>query len=112
MYVIKNLTPHVCNLVNGDGTKIDIRPEVGVISPRVSMEQTKPVKVLTQHGEIDYTETVMGEVMNLPPIEINVLLIVSRVVYEAAGKRPDLRIPGPAVRDGNGAVIGARGISR
>jgi hypothetical protein len=55
---------------------------------------------------------VMGEVMNLPPVEIGVLLIVSRVVYEAADKRSDLRIPGPAVRDGNGAVIGARGISR
>ena len=65
-------------------------------------------------GEIDgipITKVTLGEVENLPEKEEGTILIVSRIVAESVD-RDDLYIPGPAVRNEAGQIVGCQGLSK
>lgn len=60
---------------------------------------------------INVTRQTFGPVAGLPsPIE-GTRYIVSRIVAEACPERADLLFPGPAIRDGQGRVVGCDGLS-
>lgn len=99
---IRNLTPHP--LVLGG---VGLQPE-GVV-PRVKVRREM---VITADKELPVPvyATVAEGISDLPAKESGVLLIVSRVVAEAARERSDLVFPDELVRDPEGNVIGARSL--
>jgi hypothetical protein len=66
--------------------------------------------VIEEIDGIKITRQYFGEVENLPPQNKVDRFIVSRMVAEAC-HRPDLLVPGPAVRDENGKIVGCNGLS-
>ena len=106
---IKNLTPHPLKIQRLDGSFLELpKPEGNFPLPRVAMTH----KELPSVEGIAVSQTSFGEVENLPTQEDGVILIVSRMVLEAAGSREDLFSPGELLRDGEGVIIGAKGLSR
>ena len=97
---LKNLTPHPITIVRRDGTTVTIAPEA--IPARVS-EQTTEMPVHAYDVPLLFTQAV--GVIGLPPREPGVVLIVSRMVLDAAD-RADLVSPGTLVRDAQGRVTG------
>lgn len=100
-----NLTPHKVNIHHG-GQVTTLEPAGP--APRCSTTVTDAGTV----AGIPVTRTVYGDVEGLPQSRPNVYLIVSRLVAERCPDRTDLLIPGPAVRNTEGAPIGCRGLSR
>jgi hypothetical protein len=107
--VIKNLTPHALNLIVGEKTVV-VAPSG--LAPRVTMTPTADGTVTVDGIEIPIVRTVAGEVTDLPAQEQGVLLVVSRVVAEAARGRTDLVVPDDLVRDAKGQILGARRLAR
>jgi len=103
--MIVNLTPHEINVVDVDGKVVSIPP-----SGRVArVAQTRE-----QRGTIDglaVTYSTFGDVEGLPAPQAGVIYVVSGLVLSAVPDRPDVFAPGEAVRDEEGRVIGARGLS-
>ena len=109
MRKIINLCPHALNILDQDGEIRDF--------PKCET----PARVLQQERLEGYilgvpiTKQVFGKVENLPDFELGTFYVVSRIVAAAAAKEgrktSDLLIPGPAVRDEEGRVIGAKGFS-
>lgn len=107
-----NLTPHELNIrdVNGEMQTI---PASGQVAR--CQESRKPY--LTPVGDFAAGSVSYGEVEGLPPTGergANTLYIVSAIVLNAiaAGKkRFDVLAPGPAIRDENGKIIGADGLT-
>ena len=102
---IKNCTPHVLNIIKRDGEVLDL-PPCGIV-PRCSQSEEC---FLVING-IALTRQAFGGVVDLPEPEKDVMLVVSRLVASARPDRSDLLVPGPLVRDGEGKVIGCRGLS-
>lgn len=111
---IRNLTPHRVVITTPE-------EDIGFISegepyPRARVhklpygELVVPSQYRDVRVPIWYTRT--GEVLNLPEPEEGTLFIVSRVVAEALPNRDDLLFPDDLVRDKEGRVIGAKGLSR
>ena len=100
-----NMTPHALVVHCADGTIREL-PSQGVA--RVS--QSDVLREVVDGVEIFETE--MGDVVGLPdPVE-GTFIIVSRVVAAACGQRPDILVPGPFLRDGEGRITGCRGFAR
>lgn len=104
MKKIVNCTPHMVNIVTPSGV-IDIAPSG--VTPRCSQSN----EVLDTINGIQITRQTFGSVVDLPPQEEGVLLIVSRLVAAACPDRSDLLIPGPLVRGEDGQPIGCQGLS-
>lgn len=102
---IINLTPHVINVVREDGTKIEITPS-GVI-PRVSVKTVPAGEV----NGIPLFRNEYGEVVDLPPAEEGVLLVVSGLLKSACPSRSDLVVPARQIRDDQGRIIGCEGLA-
>lgn len=103
---IINKTPHVLNVHLAGGGVREFTPTLPAARCAVSRVAS---------GEIDGIEVdqvSFGEVQDLPPPEENVFLVVSALVASAAKHRTDLLVVGEAVRDGNGRVVGCKGLSR
>lgn len=104
--MIKNYTPHVIN-VHVDGQLVFSRIPDGIA--RCAM-------ITVNDGAVDgvpIVKTTFGAVEGLPEQKEGVFIIVSRIVFDAASKdRDDLLVPGLAIRDEKGAVIGCNGFSR
>ena len=62
--------------------------------------------------EIPVTRQTFGPVEGLPAPVAGIAYVVSRIVAEACGPRDDVYIPGPALRDADGKVVGCDGLSR
>ena len=105
MTKIINLTPHVINVVREDGTKIEIKPS-GVI-PRVSVKTVPAGEV----NGIPLFRNEYGEVVDLPPAEDGVLLVVSGLLKSACPERTDLVVPARQIRDEAGRIIGCEGLA-
>ena len=104
-----NCTPHDVVIVGEDGSVVATIPASG-ITPRCQAT-IKSVDVADVDGvTIPLTASTFGEVTDLPEASDGTLLIVSRVVADAA-KRHDLVVPDQLVRDSSGQVIGARSLS-
>jgi len=120
---IVNLTPHELVIKTTDATlsipasgtvarcaqKTEITDEV-VYDVLLQDPDTKETKAATMR--IPITKVTLGDVENLPDPKDGTIYAVSRVVAEAIkGKRNDIVIPGPAIRDDKGRIIGADGFS-
>ena len=110
---IINLTPHDIHVVDKDG-------EVHVFAKAENPARCFEELVETsQVGNFQLTVKQMGAIQGLPDkvgAGLGIYFVVSRVVYEQAIKLgrdcSDLLIPGDAVRDDNGRIIGSVGFSK
>lgn len=102
-----NLTPHTLNLFNAQGEVLTLPPSGNV---------ARVAETRTPAGEIDGipVDTVgFGEVTGLPDPQEGVTFIVSALVAGAVPfVRTDVVSPGAPVRDEQGNIIGAKGLSR
>jgi len=106
---IVNLTPHPLRLQKADGSFMDLpKPAAGAAIPRRSTK-------VEQQGEVDglpVYKTVLGPVEFAPAPCENTIYVVSRMVVDALPERSDLFAPGEAIRDADGKVVGAKGLSK
>ena len=100
-----NLTPHNVNVVREGEIILVIEPS-GTIAR--CKQETKEIGML---ANIPITETVFGEVENLPAPKENTYFIVSRLVLSACKDRKDLLVPNELVRDEEGNIIGCSSFS-
>ncbi len=99
-----NLTPHEITLVGSEGEVIASLPPSGQVAR--CKEVTEVVDHLTINGkQFPVIVKRLGEVENLPEPQEGVRYVVSLAVAKAA-KRDDLLVPGKAVRDEKGRIIG------
>jgi hypothetical protein len=104
-----NLLSTSIRLFRMDGTSVVLdRPADGTNLPRASVqtELTEPIEGLP------VARTIRGPAWGLPEPEEGTIFVVRKEVVEAAPDRTDLYAPGPAVTDGKGVVLGARGLCR
>jgi hypothetical protein len=101
-----NLTPHPLTLRGENGT-LEVPPS-GQIA-RLAVTRTACAPVTVDGVTLPITRPTMGDIVGLPAPEPGVILVVSALVAEAAG-RGDVMSPGELIRDGSGAVVGARGL--
>lgn len=110
---ILNMTPHTVSIYSSreDGAEatlvIPSCAQQGIPVPRCSQ---RDIQVDSING-VPVFETTFGEVVDLPEMQEGVVLIVSRIVFNAA-HRPDLVTPGPAIRNSEGVIVGSLGLSR
>ena len=102
---IINVTPHDITIVMDGATRTF--PRTGQVA-RVSQSET----IVGSIDGIPVTEVVFGTPVDIPDPAPNTVFIVSRIVAAAMPDRDDFVIPGPAVRNEEGVIIGARGFSR
>jgi len=100
-----NLTPHQLNIKTQKGSIVNIEPSGTIARVAQSEERFGEVK------DIEVTKLLFGEVEELPEADFGTYYIVSRIVASAASHRSDLLTPGQLIRDDDGKVIGARGLS-
>lgn len=74
---IRNLTPHMLNIVSADGTVVNIEPSGTV--PRVASFQ----EIVEEINGISVFHEVFGDVVDLPQPEEGVVFVVSRLVASA-----------------------------
>lgn len=104
---IVNLTPHAINFVGEAGEALmTIEPSGQIV--RVT---AKTVTTGNING-IPVTETVFGEVENLPLPTSDTIYIVSSLVAQRFKDRDDVFIPNESVRDEKGRVIGCKSLGK
>ena len=101
---VLNLTPHVLTIVTENGN-IEIKPS-GTI-PRVSVKTVPAGEV----NGIPLFRNEYGEVVDLPPTEDGVLLVVSGLLKSACPERTDLVVPARQIRDEQGRIVGCEGLA-
>lgn len=100
-----NLTPHVLNVLKSDGSTHVIEP-----SGKTARVSAKQIVADTVDG-IEIFRQEFGEVVDLPEPQEGILFVVSRMVKDRVPNRNDVLVPGVAVRDEQGRIIGANGLS-
>ncbi len=104
-----NLTPHDINIVR-DGEVVLTIPRSGQIAR--CEEVVENLGSVTVDGiEIPIIRKSLGKVENLPEPQDGVRYIVSLAVAKAAVGRDDLLVPGQAVRDEQGRIIGTSALA-
>jgi hypothetical protein len=103
MNTVKNFTPHIVNIFDGEAS---VTYPVDGPAPRLATVRTS----LGTVGGHEMVRTAFGALEGLPPREEGVILIVSAMVAEAAPERDDLASPGEARRDEGGKIVGATGL--
>lgn len=102
---IVNLTPHSITFVKESGNLV-IEPS-GTIA-RVSTS----TQVIGEIDGVPITETVFGEVENLPEPQEDTIFLVSSLVAQRCKERSDVFIPNESVRDSEGRIIGCKSFGR
>jgi hypothetical protein len=105
---IKNLTTHPLSIHTVSGDVVVIRPSGQ--TARVSQKNIDAGCLRYGGDEIGVTRTEFGQVEGLPPREEGVIFVVAGMTLAAIEDRPDVFAPGPLVRDGQGRVVGCRGL--
>jgi hypothetical protein len=100
-----NLTQHVLNVQNIDGKIVNIPPSGDVA--RVS----STAKVVYYINDIAVSKPEYGDVVGLPAPQPGVVYVVSRMIKDRVPDRDDVLVPGAPVRDSDGVIIGAVGLS-
>ena len=104
---IINLTPHAINIVDNKNQIIKI------IEPSKKVARLKTSTIITGYlDEIPITQTVFGEIENLPYPQKDTVYVVSSLIAQAAVGRHDIFIPNESVRDNKGRIIGCRSLGR
>lgn len=111
--MILNLTPHTINIFAAPDAETPVLvlescTKQGQPVPRCRQES---VQVGTLDG-IPVFDTHYSEVIDLPPRQDGVFLVVNRLVLEACPDRDDLLSPGTGIRDAEGRICGAFGLAR
>lgn len=114
MTKVVNLTPHTLNLLGDSGEAIAIAAS-GKIA-RVSETIHQVESVLAEGIELPVVYKTFGEVIDLPEAgsDGDAVYVVSAMVASAVWQstsRTDVYCPGIAIRDDQGRVIGAKGLS-
>lgn len=102
-----NLTPHALKVYGKPYAEFITIPPSGIVARVDTVDEPD--------GEIDeipVVRTQFGAVSGLPDPKPDVVLVVSRLVLNAATDRDDLVAPGALVRDDAGRPIGCHGFSR
>lgn len=102
---IRNLTPHILNIIAVDGSTVNIQS-----SGTVARVSAKTETVGNVNG-IAVTRMTLGDVQDLPAAAEGVILVVSRMVKDRVADRADVMVPGTPVRNAEGQIIGANGLS-
>ena len=105
MATLVNLTPHSLNIIAADGSTVDVQP-----SGDIARVASTSAVVATVNG-ININKQTFGDVTGLPAAQDGVVLIVSRMVKDRVPDRADVLVPGAPVRDAEGKVISANGLS-
>ena len=100
-----NLTPHMINVHQPDGSVRCFAPTGEIARVAVSRTQAEPLDGIPTY----IVET--GEVTGLPDPEAGVVYIVSGYVSGKVQRR-DVVAPGELVRDNDGRPIGCLGLTR
>lgn len=107
--VYSNLTPHQINIYQGENL-VKAVPPSGEIA-RVTITSKR---VLTDSDGVTLYSSIKGKVEGLPESKPNTILIVSRMVLDAAMEsdrtRSDLASPGNLIRNDKGQPIGCHGL--
>ena len=106
-----NLTPHAVTL-HGELGSVTLPKGLGPF-PRLETIRY-PMAPVVVGGVILPVKCVviLGEVRDLPAPTEGVVFVVSAMVEAACPKRSDLYSPGELLRNGDGTIIGAYGLSR
>lgn len=110
---IINLTPHTITFIstNNNMQKYAVAPS-GIVA-RVSASTETIGEVTTPEGfVIPVTQTVFGQVENLPEPEENVIYVVSSLVAGRVPDRKDVYIPNESIRDDKGRIIGCLSLGK
>jgi len=102
-----NLTPHVINVHLPDGKVLELPP-----SGELARCATTDTVVATIDGvEIHAVE--LGDLQGLPDPQPGVHYVTSLIAAQAARRlgRDDVLVPGPAVRDADGRIVGCHGLA-
>jgi hypothetical protein len=105
-----NLTPHIINIADEAGNVFRTIPPTPPAA-RVSSESV----VIGTIGGVPLTETIFGEVENLPELHCDIMYIVSQIVMSACPTRIDLVRPdtGPTcIRNTEGTIVAVRALTR
>lgn len=103
-----NLTPHPVKVYDEVGTLVlDLAPAPNMRTPRVMQVNEKAGDV----EGVPVFKPTFGAVTNLPPKQDGTIYIVSRMVKQAVPDRADVLCPGAPLRDADGVICGARGLS-
>lgn len=102
---IINLTPHALNLRAADGS-------IQVIPPSGQVARVAETRVaLPPVAGLSVSRATYGAVEGLPDPTEGKIFVVSGMVLAAVPHRADVFAPGPAIRDSEGKIIGADGLS-
>jgi hypothetical protein len=103
----------IINLTSGPVTVTDDTGKTTTYPPNKPHSYvSKKVESIGEIDGFDLTEPYETTVHNLPPEDPDTILIVSRPVFEAAGRREDLVCPGKAIRDKAGKIVACLGFAR
>lgn len=104
---IVNATPHPVRIKKLDGTFLDLPKGENV--PRISFDSIPACQL----DDIQLHMQIMGDPENMPQQIDGVHYIVSQIVasHPKNRNRGDLFFPGNLIRDDNGNIIGADGLS-
>ena len=104
---IINCTPHPIQLLDENNNLVLTLPK-GEVIPRLN-QSTKKVSEI---NGIAITETVFGEIQDIPEEKADTILIVSRLVLSACKDRNDLVVPNELVRNSEGNIVGCKSLAR
>ncbi len=107
--MIRNLTPHVVDLVTAVGT-VQLPPESA--PARLRQQTTTAGWLDVSDAAVELFDVRVGCVENLPESQPGVWLVVPRVVADACPARRDLVFPFREVRDDTGRVVGCQALGR
>lgn len=107
MATIINITPHPLNIKVGEET-LTIPPS-GVIA-RLSVTHESQPSINIDGVEVPVYKTKFGPIENLPKPQKGFYYVASALVANAAN-RSDVLSPGELIRDNQGNVIGAKGLT-
>ena len=97
---VLNLTPHVINVAG-----------LAILPEPVAARLAQKTEVIGMLGEIPITQEVFGMPENLPNPEDDVFYIVSALMAGQLPLRNDLLVPGKALRDETGRIIGSESLA-
>jgi hypothetical protein len=101
--MIINLTPHALHIRQIDGGTTVIPPSGTVARRAVTREELAPLE------GIAVRRSVFGPITGLPEPQENVVYVVSALCAQGLN-RTDVLVPGEAIRDEAGRVIGCDGL--
>lgn len=114
MTKIINLTPHALDILMSDGTVVKVQPS-GL--PPVRLKETTEERgaVVLAEGTVNIVAKKFGAVENLPEAQDGAIFVVSGIAGTAIWdllpeRRSDVFIPGAAVRDPDGKIVGCQGL--